>query len=189
MAHLQASAAEPLSARLAVGGPRRGCSPASTTRSWTSTARQPLRHVLLRPLRGRLAAACRYANCGHVAAHACCGTDGTVVTRLGVTAGAIGIFDEWTGSAAEIVLEPGDLLAAFSDGVTEAMNAAGEEYGEARLRDLLVASRRQPLRRSSNGWLARSVRSAAASGPTTSRWSSRGGADRSAPARQPSGFQ
>jgi len=85
----------------------------------------------------------RYANCGHVPPMLL-RDDGTV-SRLDVTAGAIGIFDEWTGSAAEIVLEPGDLLAAFSDGVTEAMNAAGEEYGEARLRDLLVASRRRPL--------------------------------------------
>jgi serine phosphatase RsbU (regulator of sigma subunit) len=29
-------------------------------------------------------------------------------------------------------LHPGDLLAIYSDGVTEAMNRAGEEFGEVR---------------------------------------------------------
>jgi len=31
---------------------------------------------------------------------------------------------------AEIAIEPGDLLVVFSDGVSEAANAAGEEFGE-----------------------------------------------------------
>ena len=35
------------------------------------------------------------------------------------------------------VLEPGDLLVLFSDGVTEAQNEAGEEFGEARLLEVL----------------------------------------------------
>jgi serine phosphatase RsbU (regulator of sigma subunit) len=34
-------------------------------------------------------------------------------------------------------LEPGDSLVLFSDGITDAQNADGEEFGEARLRDLL----------------------------------------------------
>jgi serine phosphatase RsbU (regulator of sigma subunit) len=85
----------------------------------------------------------RYANCGHVPPmllrH-----DGRV-ERLDVTAGAIGLFDEWSGSAAEVSLDSGDLLAVFSDGVTEAMSRDGEEFGEARLRELLADLRSQPL--------------------------------------------
>ena len=30
-------------------------------------------------------------------------------------------------------MEPGDTIVAFSDGVTEALNAAGEEFGDDRL--------------------------------------------------------
>jgi sigma-B regulation protein RsbU (phosphoserine phosphatase) len=36
---------------------------------------------------------------------------------------------------AGVALQPGDVLIAYTDGFTEAMNAAREEYGEARLID------------------------------------------------------
>jgi sigma-B regulation protein RsbU (phosphoserine phosphatase) len=39
---------------------------------------------------------------------------------------------------------PGDLLAIYSDGITEAANAAGEEFGEQRLMDLLIEHRSEP---------------------------------------------
>ena len=35
------------------------------------------------------------------------------------------------------VLNPGDTLVLYSDGLTDAQNADGEEFGEARLHDLL----------------------------------------------------
>lgn len=38
---------------------------------------------------------------------------------------------------------PGDLVALYSDGVTEAANAEGEEFGQQRLAELLVAHRTQ----------------------------------------------
>jgi serine phosphatase RsbU (regulator of sigma subunit) len=41
-------------------------------------------------------------------------------------------------------LLPGDLLAIYSDGITEAANAAGEEFGEQRLMELLVQHRSEP---------------------------------------------
>jgi phosphoserine phosphatase RsbU/P len=48
-------------------------------------------------------------------------------------------------------LEPGDLLIIFTDGVVEAINDAGEEYGEARLlpciRNAPPESSEQTLRR------------------------------------------
>ena len=37
-------------------------------------------------------------------------------------------------------MRPGDLLVAFTDGVTEALNAAGEEFGEDRLKEVLRAA-------------------------------------------------
>ena len=41
----------------------------------------------------------------------------------------------------EISLHAGDRLLLFTDGLTEARNANGEEFGEERLRDLLIGSR------------------------------------------------
>jgi phosphoserine phosphatase RsbU/P len=80
-----------------------------------------------------------YANCGHnppILLRA----DGTV-DRLPPTGPALGIFEEWECESAETVLCHGDLLVIFSDGVTEAWNAAGEEFGEARLIEVLWESR------------------------------------------------
>ena len=39
---------------------------------------------------------------------------------------------------------PGDLLALYSDGVTEALSTAEEEFGIARLTDCLARHRDQP---------------------------------------------
>ena len=39
---------------------------------------------------------------------------------------------------------PGDMLVIYSDGVTEAESPGGEEFGEQRLADLLVAHREEP---------------------------------------------
>ena len=36
-------------------------------------------------------------------------------------------------SSATLVLERGDVLVAFTDGITEAMSATGDEWGEDRL--------------------------------------------------------
>jgi sigma-B regulation protein RsbU (phosphoserine phosphatase) len=41
-------------------------------------------------------------------------------------------------------LEPGDLLALYSDGVTEADNTAEEEFGEERLIEALRQNRTEP---------------------------------------------
>ena len=41
-------------------------------------------------------------------------------------------------------LEPGDTLVLFSDGVTEAQNVVDEEFGEARLLDVLRAAAAEP---------------------------------------------
>jgi sigma-B regulation protein RsbU (phosphoserine phosphatase) len=71
-----------------------------------------------------------YSNCGHnppVLLRA----DGTI-ERLTATATVLGLFEEWQCSSQETSLHLGDLLVIYSDGVTEAMNGADEEFGEAR---------------------------------------------------------
>jgi phosphoserine phosphatase RsbU/P len=45
----------------------------------------------------------------------------------------LGLFDHATFDEETLVLEPGDLVVAFSDGVTEALNPAGDEFTDARL--------------------------------------------------------
>ena len=79
----------------------------------------------------------RYVNCGHTPPMLI-GADFRV-TRLHATATVLGIFRDWSCSVHELLLVPGDTLLFFTDGVTEAMNAWGEEFGEDRLLDVLKA--------------------------------------------------
>jgi len=84
-----------------------------------------------------------YANCGHQPP-AVLRADGSV-ERLAVTARAIGLFDPLEAAAAEVDLRPGDLLAIFSDGVTEAMSPDGQEFGESRLIEALGREKDRPV--------------------------------------------
>ena len=45
----------------------------------------------------------------------------------------LGLFDTASFEEETLKLEPGDLIVLFSDGVTEAMNAEGEEFTDDRL--------------------------------------------------------
>ena len=58
--------------------------------------------------------------------------DGTVV-RFEEGGLPIGLFPDSTYTQQELVLESGDRLVLFTDGVTEARNAEDEEFGEDRL--------------------------------------------------------
>ena len=77
----------------------------------------------------------RYANCGHLPP-LILRAKGRL-ERLAPTGPVIGLFEEWAGTAAETTLWPGDRLAIWSDGVTDAQRAMGEEFGEERLVQLL----------------------------------------------------
>jgi serine phosphatase RsbU (regulator of sigma subunit) len=77
----------------------------------------------------------RYANCGHLPA-LLLRSDNTL-ERLGCTATILGMFPEWDCMTEERTLGAGDTLAIYTDGVTEAFNEAGEEFGEGRLVDSL----------------------------------------------------
>jgi serine phosphatase RsbU (regulator of sigma subunit) len=45
----------------------------------------------------------------------------------------LGIFRDWNCSLSEVTLVGGDTLLMFTDGVPEAENSLGEEFGEERL--------------------------------------------------------
>jgi serine phosphatase RsbU (regulator of sigma subunit) len=79
--------------------------------------------------------ALRYCNAGHNAP--------ILVARSGVrrlaTGGTVlGLFEHAAFDEETVRLEPGDTILAFSDGVTEALNSAGEEFGDDRLIESLA---------------------------------------------------
>ena len=49
------------------------------------------------------------------------------------TAAAIGLIEELLMREAAITVQPGDVLVMVTDGITEAMNASGEQFGYERL--------------------------------------------------------
>ncbi|HLY61661.1 MAG TPA: SpoIIE family protein phosphatase [Terriglobia bacterium] len=55
------------------------------------------------------------------------------IERLEVGGTVVGLFGPATYDQAVIQLEPGDMLVAFTDGMTEPENSFGEEFGEDRL--------------------------------------------------------
>jgi serine phosphatase RsbU (regulator of sigma subunit)/predicted enzyme related to lactoylglutathione lyase len=70
----------------------------------------------------------RYVNCGHLSG-LLLRTDGNV-EQLEPTSTLLGLFREWDCSMQEHEIFPGDVLALYTDGVTEASNDRGEEFGE-----------------------------------------------------------
>ena len=84
----------------------------------------------------------RYVNCGHLCALLLRRDDS--VDRLEATSTVLGLFKTWQCSLGESHLHPGDLLALYTDGVTESMDHQDEEFGEARLIDCLRRYRHDP---------------------------------------------
>jgi serine phosphatase RsbU (regulator of sigma subunit) len=81
----------------------------------------------------------RYANCGHLPALVLRQTG--EVERLEPTATVLGMFPMWECRTAELRLSAGDLLAIYTDGITEAFDAENDEFGEGRLVEALRAHR------------------------------------------------
>ena len=77
-----------------------------------------------------------YSNAGHLPALVIRGGQTLRCQEGGIP---IGLFEGVTYDTGALTLEPGDLLALFTDGVTEAPGPGGEEFGEDRLADLLRA--------------------------------------------------
>ena len=85
----------------------------------------------------------RYANCGHnppllLRANG-------KLEKLCATATVLGMFRDWNCVIEQASLEPGDTLLVYTDGITEAPGANGEEFGEARLEKILRAHQRDPV--------------------------------------------
>ncbi len=83
----------------------------------------------------------RYTNAGHNAP-LLVRADGSV-ERLWAGGTVLGAFDSAPFEEGRTQLSEGDLLVVYSDGISEAQDAAGEEYGEARLAELAVARRNE----------------------------------------------
>ncbi len=84
----------------------------------------------------------RYANCGHLCALLLRPHD--TVERLHSTSTVLGLFKDWECTAAEAELCPGDVLALYTDGVTEACDDSGEEFGETGLLCSVMKHRNNP---------------------------------------------
>jgi serine phosphatase RsbU (regulator of sigma subunit)/predicted enzyme related to lactoylglutathione lyase len=86
----------------------------------------------------------RYANCGHYPPLLLRRDD--ALERLNSTGTVLGLFQNWDCSVEEEQLFPGDILAFYTDGIGEALNAAEEEFGEQRLIESLRRNRELPAR-------------------------------------------
>jgi serine phosphatase RsbU (regulator of sigma subunit) len=77
----------------------------------------------------------RYANCGHLSA-LLLRRDNTL-ERLPSTCTVLGLFKEWDCAIGECGLLSGDTLVLYTDGISESLNAGGEEFGEQGLIEAL----------------------------------------------------
>lgn len=84
----------------------------------------------------------QYANCGHLSGLLL--RSDNSCQRLESTARPLGLFEDWDCSIAECALTPGDVLAFYTDGITEATDSDGREFGEESLIESLRRNRDRP---------------------------------------------
>lgn len=80
-----------------------------------------------------------YANAGHYAPMLM--RNGRCV-RLTEGGPVLGVFPDQNYQQHEVQLRSGDCVVLYTDGVTEASNATGEEFGEDRLQELLISGQK-----------------------------------------------
>ena len=83
-----------------------------------------------------------YTNAGHL--RPILVRDGKT-SRLEISGMVVGMFADAPYDQTVIELQQGDLLAAFTDGITESEDASGEQFGEERLAQLLIENAARPL--------------------------------------------
>jgi sigma-B regulation protein RsbU (phosphoserine phosphatase) len=76
-----------------------------------------------------------YCNGGHDRPYFC--PDASTVKRLATGGIPLGFLPQFTYSEERFNLDPGQLIVMYSDGITEAMNADEEEFGEDRLEKVI----------------------------------------------------
>jgi sigma-B regulation protein RsbU (phosphoserine phosphatase) len=84
----------------------------------------------------------RYVNAGHYAPVLLGSSRGRQLDEGGVPLGLFPCSEFQTG---EVTLQPGDLLALYSDGITEAASGSGEEFGDGRLQTEIEKHSEKPL--------------------------------------------
>ncbi len=85
------------------------------------------------------------------------GTDGSVRQRLGAGAYPLGIKSDLVWPTETARLAPGEILLLHSDGLSEARNGPGEEFGDARIEATVRAAFRLPAQELADA-LSREVR-------------------------------
>ncbi len=75
----------------------------------------------------------RYVNAGHCAPLLV--SKGEKIQYLETTGMPVGLVDDAEFEVAEVQLNPGDRVVIYSDGVTDAVNAAGDYFGRRRLKE------------------------------------------------------
>jgi sigma-B regulation protein RsbU (phosphoserine phosphatase) len=71
---------------------------------------------------------------------------GDSIHRLEDGGPVVGLFRPARFTHGTFAIEPGDLLVGFTDGISEAMNAADEEWGEEALGEFLQAHKGDAVR-------------------------------------------
>ena len=74
-----------------------------------------------------------YCNAGHNPPLVINASGSGVIRRLDRGGPIVGLFESAVYEDETVKLNPGDWLVVFSDGVSEALSAAGEEYGDSRI--------------------------------------------------------
>jgi sigma-B regulation protein RsbU (phosphoserine phosphatase) len=88
-----------------------------------------------------------YVNAGHNPPMLFRGTTGgTDVVRLDTGGPVIGLIEHCAYQQGSVTLTAGDVLVAYTDGISEAMNAADEEWGEDRFMTAIELNRALPAR-------------------------------------------
>ncbi len=93
-----------------------------------------------------------YCNAGHNPPFL---VSGSSVRRLTVGGLICGLFEHATYEEETLLLQPGDFLLIFSDGVSEALNAQGEEFGDDRILQCLQGADGKPVSEILEGLVAR----------------------------------
>jgi sigma-B regulation protein RsbU (phosphoserine phosphatase) len=92
-----------------------------------------------------------YTNAGHLSPFFVCRDE---VQELSEGGTVIGMFEDIPYTQGSIKVEPGSLLVAFSDGLTEPENVYGEEFGMHRLKEEILRQRSMPPQRIAENLIA-----------------------------------